>query len=100
MQPDPDEAAIRLRRTGLVQFDLGAPAPRLVGDAIDDGAHATLPAGPSPCLCQRRLHPFGMERQVADALSRRVRERVGDGRDRRPLRALTRTERTLGWAID
>src|SRR5438270_11612895 len=96
MQPDPDEAAIRLRRTGLAEIDLGAPAAILIGDAVDDGAHATLPASASPCLSERRLYPLGMERQIADAFSRRMREGVRDSRDGWPLRALAGAERTFG----
>src|SRR3954464_7751425 len=100
MQPDPDKAAIRLRRTGFAEIALGAPATRLVGDAVDDGAHATLPAGSSPCLSERRLYTLGMERQIANALSRRVREGIGDRRDGRPLRALASAERPFGGTVD
>src|ERR1043165_1688615 len=49
---------------------------------------------------ERGLYTVGMERQIADALSGRVRERVGDGRDGRTLRSLARAERAFARAID
>src|SRR5262245_54804531 len=54
---------------------------------------------PKP-LGQRRLHPSRIERQVADALAGGVGEGIGDGGDRRPLRAFARAERALARTID
>src|ERR1043165_9669992 len=49
---------------------------------------------------ERGLYTVGMERQIADAFSGRVRERVGDRRDGRALRSLDRAERAFARAID
>jgi len=42
MQPDPEEIAADVGRTGFREIDLGAPQPARIGDAIDD-RHAGAP---------------------------------------------------------
>src|SRR5712692_6858436 len=51
-------------------------------------------------LTQRGLDPRWMERQIADALAGGMGEGIGDGGDRRSLRAFARSERTLARTVD
>ena len=41
VQPDPDERAVLVGAACFGELDLGVPQPRLVGNAIDDGTHAS-----------------------------------------------------------
>src|ERR1700704_3425270 len=51
-------------------------------------------------LRQRRLDPRRVERKIADALAGRIGESIGNGSDRRTLRAFTGAQGALVRAID